>query len=106
MRAKSVRLTAYLIELADAWLVPLGCASPRRGRPAGAAATSASAIRKPSGSSARLAAAGIITDYRTPDRFRFGLSPLTTRFTDVWDAAGGRPRPHRRPWLRGTGRRP
>jgi kynureninase len=35
----------------------------------------------------RLAAGGIITDYRTPERFRFGLSPLTTRFTDVWDAA-------------------
>ena len=36
---------------------------------------------------ARLAKAGVITDYRTPDRFRLGLSPLTTRFTDVWDAA-------------------
>ncbi|HEY6296984.1 MAG TPA: kynureninase, partial [Streptosporangiaceae bacterium] len=33
-----------------------------------------------------LAAGGVITDYRTPERFRFGLSPLTTRFTDVWDA--------------------
>src|ERR1700689_3888611 len=31
MRAKSMALTAYLIELADAWLVPLGCtiATPR-----------------------------------------------------------------------------
>jgi kynureninase len=36
---------------------------------------------------AQLAGAGIITDYRTPDRFRLGLSPLTTRFTDVWAAA-------------------
>jgi kynureninase len=36
---------------------------------------------------ARLAEDGVITDYRTPDRFRLGLSPLTTRFTDVWDAA-------------------
>jgi kynureninase len=35
---------------------------------------------------ARLAEDGVITDYRTPDRFRLGLSPLTTRFTDVWDA--------------------
>ena len=45
-----------------------------------------SAIRTPSGSwrgSLRRAS----SDYRTPDRFRFGLSPLTTRFTDVWDAA-------------------
>ena len=31
-------------------------------------------------------AANIITDYRTPDRLRFGLPPLTTRFTDVWMA--------------------
>jgi kynureninase len=36
---------------------------------------------------ARLAEQGVITDYRTPDRFRFGLPALTTRFTDVWDAA-------------------
>ncbi|HJZ25756.1 MAG TPA: kynureninase, partial [Streptosporangiaceae bacterium] len=36
---------------------------------------------------AQLASDGVVTDYRTPDRFRFGLSPLTTRFTDVWDAA-------------------
>ena len=34
----------------------------------------------------QLATANIVTDYRTPDRFRFGLSPLTTRFTDVWSA--------------------
>jgi kynureninase len=33
-----------------------------------------------------LAARGVITDYRSPDRVRFGLAPITTRFTDVWDA--------------------
>jgi len=87
MRAKSMALTAYLIELADAWLVPLGCtiATPReagrRGSHVSFCHPGAERIV------ARLAAIGIITDYRTPDRFRFGLSPLTTRFTDVWDAA-------------------
>jgi kynureninase len=28
----------------------------------------------------------VITDYREPDRIRYGLAPVTTRFTDVWDA--------------------
>jgi kynureninase len=86
MRAKSLRLTSYLIELADAWLVPLGCtiATPREAGRRGGHVTfchpEAERIVE------RLAADGIISDYRTPERFRFGLSPLTTRFTDVWDA--------------------
>jgi len=87
IRDKSLLLTAYLIELADAWLVPLGCsiATPREPGRRGGHVTfghpEAERIVE------RLAAEGIITDYRTPERFRFGLSPLTTRFTDVWDAA-------------------
>jgi kynureninase len=87
MRAKSLRLTSYLIELADAWLVPLGCSisTPREPGRRGGHVTfghpEAERIVE------RLAAGGIITDYRTPERFRFGLSPLTTRFADVWDAA-------------------
>ena len=28
---------------------------------------------------------GVITDYREPDIVRIGCSPLTTRFTDVFD---------------------
>jgi kynureninase len=28
---------------------------------------------------------GVIADSRPPDIIRLGLSPLTTRFTDVWD---------------------
>jgi kynureninase len=86
LRAKSLRLTSYLIELADAWLVPLGCAiaTPREAGRRGGHVTfchpEAERIVE------RLATDGIISDYRTPERFRFGLSPLTTRFTDVWDA--------------------
>ena len=86
IRDKSMRLTAYLIELADAWLVPLGCtvATPREASRRGSHVS----FRHPGAERivARLACGGVITDYRTPDRFRFGLSPLTTRFTDVWDA--------------------
>ncbi|MDQ2811343.1 MAG: kynureninase [Actinomycetota bacterium] len=87
MRAKSVQLTSYLIELADAWLVPLGCAlaTPRDpGRRGGHVTFCHPHAERVVG---QLAAANIITDYRTPDRFRLGLSPLTTRFTDVWRAA-------------------
>jgi kynureninase len=29
---------------------------------------------------------GVIVDFRGPDVIRFGLSPLPTRFLDVWDA--------------------
>ena len=86
MRAKSMQLTGYLVELGGAWLEPLGCAlaTPRDGGRRGGHVTYCHpAAQRITG---RLAAAGIVTDYRTPDRFRFGLSPLTTRFTDVWTA--------------------
>ena len=86
MRAKSVQLTSYLIELADAWLAPLGCAlaTPRDPGRRGGHVT----FRHPQAEQivAQLAAAGVITDYRTPERFRLGPAPLYTRFTDLWTA--------------------
>jgi kynureninase len=88
MRAKSVQLTSYLIELADAWLAPLGCAlaTPRDPGRRGGHVT----FRHPRAEQivAQLAAAGVVTDYRTPERFRLGPSPLYTRFTDLWTAVG------------------
>ena len=86
MRAKSLKLTGYLIELGQAWLEPSGCAlaTPRDGGRRGGHVTYCHP--RAERITARLAEADIVTDYRTPDRFRFGLSPLTTRFTDVRDA--------------------
>jgi len=86
IRAKGVALTSYLISLADAWLAPLGVsvASPRDPARRGSHVT----LCHPGAERvvADLAKANVITDYRTPDRFRYGLAALTTRFTDVWDA--------------------
>jgi len=87
IRAKSVLLTAYLAELAADWLEPLGCelATPRDPDHRGSHLT----FRHPDAEAivAELAKSQVIVDYRTPSRVRFGLSPLTTRFTDVWHAA-------------------
>ena len=72
LRAKGVALTSYLIDLADEWLAPHGFAArlPARRRPA----------RRPRHAQppGRLAdqpgadPAGVIGDYRTPDRLRLG----------------------------------
>jgi kynureninase len=87
IRAKSVLLTAYLVELAADWLEPLGCelATPRDPEHRGSHLT----FRHPDAEAivAELAKSQVIVDYRTPSRVRFGLSPLTTRFADVWHAA-------------------
>jgi kynureninase len=86
LRAKGMQLTSYLIALADAWLAPLGCvvASPRNAERRG----SHVCLRHPEAwrITRALARAGVIADYRMPDRLRLGPAPITTGFTDVWDA--------------------
>ena len=70
LRDKGVQLTEYLITLADAWLVPLGCslASPRDPARRGSHVT----VHHPRARQLcqALAARGVITDYRAPDRVR------------------------------------
>ena len=80
--AKGRALTAYAIKLSDAWLAPHGftLATPRD--PAARGARDAA----PPGRLADLPgarAAGVIPDFRAPDRLRLGFAPLYTRFADV-----------------------
>jgi kynureninase len=86
IRAKSVALTDYAIAQIDDWLTPLGCTvgSPRD---SGARGSHVAVVHPEARSlSHRLIDAGVVVDFRTPDVIRLGLSPLTTRFTDVYDA--------------------
>ena len=85
LRAKSVALTSYLIHLADEWLKPHGfrLATPRADARRGGHVT----LHHPDAwrINRALIAAGVIGDYRTPDRLRLGPVPIATRFADVWD---------------------
>lgn len=87
VRDKGMQLTSYLVELADAWLAPLGfaLASPRAAADRGAHVC----LRHPDAwrICQALTGAGVIGDYRAPDRLRLGTAALTTRYTDIWDAA-------------------
>ncbi len=85
IRAKSKKLTQFAIELIDEQLAERNCSvgSPReadeRGSHVALVHPDARALSK------RLIDDGVIVDYRTPDVIRLGLSPLTTRYTDVYD---------------------
>ena len=83
VRAKSLDLTAYALELAAAWLAPYGVvvASPlapeRRG---GHITLNHPAMREVA---AALWQRDVLPDYRDPDGLRLGLSPLSTSFAEV-----------------------
>ncbi len=83
--AKTQALTEFAVSLVDAWLPDLGfrLASPRVPERRGAHLclhhTQAWQICQ------ALKAAGVIPDFRTPDRLRLGFAPLYTRFVDVHD---------------------
>lgn len=85
VRAKSVALTSYAIELHDAWLAPRGVelASPRDPAQRGSHVT----LRHPDARllTDALTARGVIPDFRNPDGIRIGLAPLYTSYTDVHD---------------------
>jgi len=85
IRAKGIALTETAIALADARLAEVGVrvASPRD--PARRGAHVALAHPDAQELCARLIDRGVIPDFRRPDVIRFGFSPLSTRFVDVWD---------------------
>jgi kynureninase len=80
-------LTSLIVDLAGAWLAPLGfgLASPRAAERRGShvALTHPDAWRI---SQALIEVAGVVPDFRAPDRIRLGPAPIATRFVDVWDA--------------------
>jgi len=86
VRAKSEALTALLVERFDARLAPLGfrLGTPREPARRGSHVS----LRHPDGYriTRALLDAGVVPDFREPDGIRFGLSPLYTRFVDVYDA--------------------
>jgi kynureninase len=86
LRDKGMRLTGYLIALADAWLAPLGCAVASPRDPARRGSHVCLRHQEAWRIGQALIHEGVIGDYRTPDRLRLGPTPITTRYTDIWDA--------------------
>jgi kynureninase len=84
--SKAAALTAFAIELHDAWLGPLGfeLATPRAAAERGAHVALRHAEAWPI-CRAAIERAGVVVDFRQPDVVRLGFPPLYTRFVDVWD---------------------
>ena len=83
VRAKSIALTEFAIELAEEWLTPLGVTivSPRDAERRGGHVTlNHPAMRE---ATARLWERDVLPDYRDPDGLRVGLSPLSTSFEET-----------------------
>lgn len=87
IRNKSIKLTTYLIYLADQMLTPCGftLGSPRDPARRG----SHISLRHAEGyriNRALIAEMGVLPDFREPDNIRLGLAPLYTSFCEVWEA--------------------
>jgi kynureninase len=83
VRAKSVALTEYAIEVADALLAPCGAtvASPRDSARRGSHVTLRHAAFRALLDD--LWRDGVLADFREPDCLRIGLAPLTTTFGET-----------------------
>lgn len=83
VRAKSLALTRFAVEVADELLVPLGVtlASPRDPAVRGGHITLRHAAFR--AVNERLWARGVIPDFRPPEGLRIGLAPLSTSFAEV-----------------------
>jgi kynureninase len=84
IREKSLKLTAYAVELFEQWLEPLGVrlASPRDPERRGSHITlDHPAFRN---ATAALWEQDVIPDFRAPQGLRIGLSPLSTSYGEVF----------------------
>ena len=89
VRAKSIALTDYFIDLVEARCVPLSkgmkLITPRISAERGSQVS----FTHPTAGYAMMSALiaeGVIGDFRAPDIMRFGFTPLYTSFEDVWRA--------------------
>ena len=86
IRAKSVLLTSFAIEIVDSWPEDLGVrvASPRETSQRGGHVT----IVRPDFRELMpvLWERGVIPDFRAPDGIRIGMAPLSTSFLELYDA--------------------
>ncbi|WP_229069612.1 kynureninase [Actinoplanes sp. DH11] len=84
VREKSLLLTGYVLDLADAWLTEAGVdvVSPRDAARRGGHVT----LRRPGFEQLLepLWDSGVIPDYRRPDGLRIGPAPLSTSFSEVY----------------------
>ena len=86
IRAKSIALTEFIIQIADAELAALGFKigtpreSARRGGHISLQHEDAQAI------ALALRARGVIPDFRKPDVIRLAPSPLYNSFGEIWEA--------------------
>jgi kynureninase len=84
LREKSIRQAEILIQLAAEQCPALEPATPaepsRRGSQVSFRHGEGYAIMQ------ALIARGVIGDFRTPDILRFGITPLTLRYAELWDA--------------------
>ena len=86
VRAKSLVLSDYLIDLTDTLLSPLGfhLGSPRAAERRGSHVS----LRHPEGyriNRALIEEMKVLPDFREPDNLRLGLAPLYTSFADIWE---------------------
>jgi kynureninase len=89
LRAKSVQQTEYLLDLARAWLLPLGFSlgspsdSAERGSHVSLRHPEAYRINRAMIENEKLK---IIPDFRAPDNIRLGIAPLYNSYTDIYRA--------------------
>jgi kynureninase len=87
LRKKSILMSEYFIQLSDSLLAPLGFSlgSPRDPASRG----SHISLRHPEGyriNRVLINELNVIPDFREPDNIRYGLAPIYTSFSDVWEA--------------------